>query len=123
MPYKPQDRDEAALLRRAIGKRIRESRTSLGWSQEALAESVGVGAEMLGRYERGLKFPSHVTLMRLAEVLRLTIDDLFGLAPAEKRQGTKAELYRMLDGLSSPQRHAVALMIRELTTPYAPRGR
>jgi transcriptional regulator with XRE-family HTH domain len=70
MPVKPEDRGEAAKLRRVLGARVREAREALGWSQETLAEEVGVGVETLGRYERASKFPSHVTLVRLAYVRR-----------------------------------------------------
>ena len=124
MPYKPEDKDEAAKLRRGLGKRIRAARMSLGWSQESLAEEVGVGSEMLGRYERGVKFPSHVTLVRLSGVLGLSTDQLLGIgAAAEKRAAARNDLYQVLDGLSSIQRNAVVHAIRELISPYGEKGR
>jgi transcriptional regulator with XRE-family HTH domain len=119
MPVKPEDKADAAKLRRVLGARIREAREELGWSQERLAEEIGVGVEMLGRYERAAKFPSPVSLVRLSRVLRVSIDVLLGLAPSSgsrKPQGSALE--RMVSRLTSSQQAAVVLVLRELTVPY-----
>jgi transcriptional regulator with XRE-family HTH domain len=99
MPHKPEDKEEADALRCALGKRVRAAREARGWSQDALAEEIGVGGVMLGRYERGEKFPSHLTLIRLAQTLRA------------------------LRRLSDAQREAVVAIVGELAPrPHAKRG-
>ncbi len=123
MPHKPEDKDEAAALRRVVGARIRHAREALGWSQEKLAEEVGVGVEMMGRYERASKFPSHLTLVRLARVLRVSTDVLLGvvspsgLAVTVARSAAAQALDRTYDRLTASQQDAVTLVIRELTAP------
>ena len=127
MPYKRDDEHAAAELRRHIGAVVRAERETLGWSQERLAEAVGVGAEMLGRYERGAKFPSHLTLVRLAHVLGVTTDALLGVSPGRdapnaEAAGPSGEIARRLPALSEPQLRAVQLVVRELVA-VAPRRR
>jgi transcriptional regulator with XRE-family HTH domain len=124
MPVKPEDRGEAAKLRRVLGARVREAREALGWSQEKLAEEVGVGVETLGRYERASKFPSHVTLVRLARVLRRSTDTLLGLTANSAAQAERSDLDEVLTRLTASQQAAVVHVIRELTVPYGnARGR
>jgi transcriptional regulator with XRE-family HTH domain len=117
MPYKPDDKEEAELLRRELGRRVRAGREAHGWSQEELAETIGVGAEMLSRYERGVKFPSHVTLVRLAKALGTTADALLGLDAGYYGEAPSGDLVRVVAKLSPTQQVAVASMIRELVSP------
>jgi len=120
MPHKPEDRVEAAALRQAMGKRIRTAREALGWSQERLAEAISVGPDMLGRYERGAKFPSHLSLVRLSDVLGVSVDALLGRRGSEKlaRPSVRADdaLSETLGKLTPRQRDAVVQVVRELTT-------
>lgn len=121
MPPKPQDQDEAAALRTAMGRRLRAAREKLGWSQERLAEAVGIGSAMLGRCERGTKFPSFVVFVRLAKTLGLSTDELLGL----DERGVRATPYgRQLEKLTPRVREAMVLVVRELTSRNgAPRAR
>lgn len=57
-----------------LGRRIRELRTSRGWTQEDLARRARVTADFLGKAERGDKEPSLFVLLKLATV--------FGVGPA-----------------------------------------
>ncbi|ACX51833.1 helix-turn-helix domain protein [Ammonifex degensii KC4] len=61
-----QGKGEAA---RQIGLRIKEARLSRGLSLRALAEKVGVSAQAISKYERGLDIPGSGVLLRLAEAL------------------------------------------------------
>jgi transcriptional regulator with XRE-family HTH domain len=114
MPYKPDDKAAAAALRRGLAKRIRAARLGLGLSQEALADAVGIGSEMLGRYERALKFPSHLTLIRLAEALGTTTDELLGVDLADARKPRPSPFVRGFERLSHAQRALVLALMREL---------
>jgi transcriptional regulator with XRE-family HTH domain len=120
MPHKPEDKDAAETLRSALGLRIRAGRDALGWTQERLAAAIGVGAEMLRRYERGAKFPSHLTLIRLAEVLGSSLDHLLGHRPDEATTAPSAEeLVRAWRRLDVKQRRAIALLVFELAATRA----
>jgi transcriptional regulator with XRE-family HTH domain len=116
MPYKTNDKAEADALRRVLGRRIRDGREARGWSQEWVAEQVGVGSEMLSRYERGVLFPSHLTLLRLARTLGTTTDALYGV-DAASRIAAEDALLRDFARLDAAQRGAVDLIVRDLAAP------
>ncbi len=63
---------------RELGARVRQLREARGWSQEALADTVGFGRSYLSGLERGIRNPSAVQLVRLAKALRVPVGDLFG---------------------------------------------
>jgi len=117
MPYKSDDKEEAERLRRDLGRRVRAGREARGWSQEELAEAIGVGSEMLSRYERGVKFPSHLTLVRLAKALDTSTDALLGIEATAYAEAPVAEPPRVVARLSRAQQAAVASMLRELVSP------
>lgn len=60
------------------GRRLRQFRREAGLTQVGLAEKSGVDPNTIARLERGEHTPSHPTLKRLAEALRVTISDLLG---------------------------------------------
>ena len=59
-----------------IADRIRYFRTQLDVTQEDLAERVEISPTHLGRIERGEKKPSLSLLIRIANALQLSVDDL-----------------------------------------------
>ena len=121
MPHKPEDKEAAETLRSALGLRIRAGRERLGWTQERLAAAISVGAEMLRRYERGAKFPSHLTLLRLAEVLGSSLDHLLGHRPDEATGlPSTEELFRAWRRLDTKQRRAIAMLVFDLASRRAP---
>lgn len=69
-------------LGRRLGQRIAERRKSLGWTQDQLAERLGVDAETVSRFERGVTVPALVTLDRLVRVLKTSVADLLSEASA-----------------------------------------
>ena len=67
---------DSARLAKRLGGNLSERRKQLGWTQEMLAERVGVDAETISRIERGAHLPSLPTLDRLAVALRCSAGDL-----------------------------------------------
>ena len=69
-----------------IGDRIRMARKSAGLTQEALAQAVGVRAQMIYRYERHGTIPTAVGADRLARACGVSVGWLItgeGEAPRE----------------------------------------
>jgi transcriptional regulator with XRE-family HTH domain len=64
----------------ALGTAIREARTAAGLSQEGLAAETGVDRSFFGHVERGQQNPSYVVLLRIADGLGVTLDELIGRA-------------------------------------------
>lgn len=58
------------------GMRIKKLRKAAGYTQEKLAENVGVTVDTLGRIERGVKGASVDTLGTIAEFLNSSVDYL-----------------------------------------------
>ena len=59
-----------------LGQRIRKQRTQLGWTQEALAEHIGVSTSFVGHIERGTRKASLETLVSVANSLKISLDYL-----------------------------------------------
>ena len=58
----------------SIGKRIRTCREPKGWTQQAVAEKVGISIAYTGMIERGEKIPKLETFIRIANVLEVSAD-------------------------------------------------
>jgi transcriptional regulator with XRE-family HTH domain len=68
------DQEDRAAM--PLGERIRQLRKQAEWSQAELAEKIGVDAGRVSRYEAGRITPSAEALVRLAEVLNVSIDHM-----------------------------------------------
>lgn len=84
---------------RSIGRAAREARRARKLTQEDVADRLGVSAQFYGRIERGHALPSVPTLLRLAEVLEVSADELLGEGEAgtEDRDLAAAQAYVDLD--------------------------
>lgn len=58
------------------GRRIRAYRKLKGFTQESFSKELGVSVSILGEVERGNRLPSEDFLEKIAEALRISIDDL-----------------------------------------------
>jgi transcriptional regulator with XRE-family HTH domain len=72
--------DTRKQLGKRLGQRIAERRKAIEWTQDQLAEQLGVDAESISRFERGVTIPALVTLDRLAVVLKTCVADLLSEA-------------------------------------------
>ena len=59
-----------------LGNRIHELRTSLGLSQGALAERLGVSRQAISKWENDSAVPEPEKLLMIAEVFQVTLDQL-----------------------------------------------
>lgn len=59
-----------------LGNRIRNKRKAMGWTQEQLAEAIGVSTSFIGHIERGSRKSSIDTLVELANVMDVSADFL-----------------------------------------------
>jgi transcriptional regulator with XRE-family HTH domain len=62
----------------ALGLRIRQRRKSLGVSQTALADSIGLTFQQIQKYERGFNRVSFSRLVDIAHALNCRVIDLIG---------------------------------------------
>lgn len=60
-----------------IGKRIKECREKMGFTQEQLAEKLGVSPVYVSTIERGITFPRPERLILILNTLRAPADAIF----------------------------------------------
>ena len=109
-----------------VGRRIREWRIILGFSQRALADQIGVSYQQLHRYEQGTHRVSAASLYRIARRLGVSVDCFFddlakgsALVPTPQ-QRLLLELTRSLAGISDPKlQAALSELVRVLAAEPA----
>jgi transcriptional regulator with XRE-family HTH domain len=74
-----------------LGKRIRQLRLQRGWSQQELAEKVGIGQKQVSAYERDANTPSGEIFIALARALDVSLDYLAQLAEEDASQVAVAD--------------------------------
>jgi transcriptional regulator with XRE-family HTH domain len=65
-----------------IGARMRDGRTTLGLSQEALGEKLGVSFQQVQKYEGGTNRVSAARLFDICKALKVPLASMFELDPA-----------------------------------------
>jgi transcriptional regulator with XRE-family HTH domain len=97
-----------------VGSRIRERRTMLGFTQQQLADLIGVTYQQAHKYERGINRVSAGRLYELAQVLGVPVAFFYDgldtpvVAPVNDRQRLCLELARNFS-LITNARHQEAL--------------
>ena len=60
-----------------LGVRLKEARTEAGLTQAELAERVGVSRKTVNTVENGVFIPSTLLALKLAQALKMKVEDLF----------------------------------------------
>ncbi|AHA74810.1 MULTISPECIES: helix-turn-helix domain-containing protein [Bacillus] len=63
-----------------IGKRIKEIRLSLGYSQQQFADHIKISKPMISYIESGKKTPSRETVSKIANISNISSDYIMGLS-------------------------------------------
>ena len=88
-----------------IGEKIRRARLEAGFTQENLAERIGLSRTAIARYEAGDIEPRIKNLIAISKELNVSVDELFGL----KEISTECEL-----DLSEKELLALKIFIKEI---------
>jgi len=75
-----------------FGERLRMLRESRGLTAKDLGKMVSLGGPTITRYEKGQRDPDTETLVRLAEILDVSLDYLFGLTDRPGYSGKRLYL-------------------------------
>src|SRR5437016_7230250 len=101
----------AERLARKLGANIAARRKARKWSQEDLAERLGVAPETISRFERGATLPSLVTLHQIGQVLKSSMAQLMAeSSPAPDDQA--AVIATWLSHLSDDDRDYVLNLVK-----------
>jgi transcriptional regulator with XRE-family HTH domain len=87
----------------SLGERIKEQRTKLGWTQDALAEKAGISKGFLSDLENSKRNVSADTLLDLAKVLGLSLDYLMTGEDGERNVREAVEIPAELAGLAEKE--------------------
>jgi len=108
-------------LAKRLGKRLAERRRAIGWTQDQLAERIGVDAETVSRFERGVTVPSLITLDKLASALRCRTAELLSESSIEPTDQA-VRMSAQLTSLTSRDREFVVDHIKRLCDQLRKRG-
>ena len=105
----------AGLNMSEFAERLRLLREARQLSQVRLAELVGVDPRAYNRWERGTIAPHLDTLVKIADVLQVSLDELVGRKPVSSevriRNHTLNSLWQQADALPDEEQQALILVI------------
>ncbi len=99
-----------------IGQRIRRFRKAQGLSQEELAEQVAISTTHMSHIETGNTKLSLPVLVDLAQVLRVSTDDLLCDAPAERKDAITVEISELLERCTPAQAKVLLEVVQATKT-------
>ena len=67
-----------------LGKKIRQLRFKANFTQEQLADRLGISAQSVSKWENGAAMPDITALPLIAEIFGVSIDDLFDLTNEQR---------------------------------------
>jgi transcriptional regulator with XRE-family HTH domain len=99
--------------------RLRELRQARGLTQARLAELLDTSPRVYNRWETGSALPRLDTLVQLADLLEVSLDELVGREEVEEhelrlRNPKLHELYREIDRLSDEDQKALVILLDSL---------
>jgi transcriptional regulator with XRE-family HTH domain len=107
-----------------FGQRLARFRQARGLTQAELGESVGLSQRMVAYYESQSRRPPAHVLPEVARALRLSLDELLGLRPAEPEPAPRsARLRRKLrdiERLPAADRKAILKVLDAYLARYVP---
>jgi transcriptional regulator with XRE-family HTH domain len=99
-----------------LGERIKQLRQQRGWSQAQLAKKLNVHQKQISGYERGIHSPSIELLIRMAELLDVSLDYIAfenrqdkNIVPIADRELMQA--VQLIDQLSAEDRATIKAVL------------
>lgn len=97
-----------------FGKRLAALRKEAGYTQTELADELGVSQRMISHYEGQSEYPPAAVLPKLAQLLKVSADELLGIKPPQKTKQPDSRLLRrmqQIDKLSADKRKQIVQVI------------
>src|SRR5258708_4199857 len=98
-------------LARKLGANLAARRKARKWSQEDLAERLGVATKTISRFERGATLPSLVTLQRLGQMLKAPVAELLAES-SETPDDQAGVITAWISGLRDDEREYVMGLVK-----------
>lgn len=74
-----------------LGTKLADLRKRNGYSQETLAEKLGISRQAVSKWERGESTPDTDTLIELSRLYAVSLDELVGNEPKQEKKEEKTE--------------------------------
>ena len=97
-----------------IGSRIRQYRLEKGFTQEELALRINTSAQYISCIERGIKKPSLETLIGIAEVMDVTVNDFIYTVPYTDSISSEKDLMYLISMCTSEKQQIVIGCVKEI---------
>lgn len=65
-------------LLKELGENVRTRRLKAGYSQEEFSNKAGLHRTYISQLEQGLRNPTYVTIEKIAEALKCSVEELLG---------------------------------------------
>ena len=99
--------------------RIKEFREELHFTQNELAEKINNVQRNVSNWETGVNEPDCETILRLADIFDISLDELFGREPVTLEQqsftGVEKQIISFLHKLSDTQKYALLQFLKEIS--------
>jgi transcriptional regulator with XRE-family HTH domain len=100
-----------------FAERLRELRSGRGLAQTRLAELLDVSPRVCNRWETGVTTPRFDTVVQLADILGVSLDELAGRKEPEApriRNPRVRDLYEQVDHLEDEDQQALVILLDSL---------
>ncbi len=102
------------MNKQLLGKRFREIRKKLGYTQEKFAEIAGIEPQSISKIESGKNFPLLSNLEKIADRLNINLSDFFVYEHKLDEADLKNLLNKTFDELSKEDKERAVRMILAL---------
>jgi len=101
-------------IRKLLGERIREFRKAKGYTQEQLAELVGVEPRHISRIEGGYNSPSIERLAKISGALEVPIKELFDYMHLNDSEDRLKDIETTIGGMSEEYQKIVYKIVHAI---------
>ncbi|MBO8431059.1 helix-turn-helix transcriptional regulator [Spirochaetes bacterium] len=102
------------MSKKLLGKRFREIRKKLGYTQEKFAEIAGIEPQSISKIESGKNYPLLANLEKIANNLNIELSDFFIYSHQNNDDELKKVLNETFDGLSNEDKARAVRILQVL---------
>ena len=99
----------------SIGQKLKDERNRTGWTQEEVAEVIGITPAFVGHIERAERSMSLDTLIHFCNLYKITIDYLLSDTLPSQQDNISSQIAGMLKTKSVEQQAAILDILRVIT--------
>ncbi len=102
------------MNKKLLGKRFREIRKKLGYTQEKFAEIAGIEPQSISKIESGKNFPLLSNLEKIANRINIDLSEFFIYEHMHEENDLKVLLNKVFDELSHEDKQKAVKLILAL---------